>query len=195
MLCLDNYFTGRRGWRRAPDPNPLFRAMRHDITLPLFIEVDGIFNFACPASPIHYQHDPWPPPRSASTARSTCSASPSMAQNVDPASLHQRGSMATPTYWPEILGPRQPDRAARACYDEAALRRNPVLRHHRQRALDQVMRIFNTYGPRMQPNDGRVVWTSSCGALKEGESITIYGDGQQTRSFCYVDDLVEERCD
>jgi UDP-glucuronate decarboxylase len=193
VLCLDNYFTGRRGNIAHLIPNPLFEAMRHDITLPLFIEVDGIFNFACPASPIHYQHDPVATTKVSVhgainmlglAKRLKCPILQASTSEVygDP-NVHPQPE----SYWGHVnpIGPR-------ACYDEGKRCAETLFfDYHRQHALSiKVMRIFNTYGPRMHPNDGRVVSNFIVQALK-GEPITIYGDGQQTRSFCYVDDLVE----
>ncbi|MBN9583478.1 MAG: SDR family oxidoreductase [Afipia sp.] len=193
VLCLDNYFTGRRGNIAHLIPNPLFEAMRHDITLPLFIEVDGIFNFACPASPIHYQHDPVATTKVSVhgainmlglAKRLKCPILQASTSEVygDP-NVHPQPE----SYWGHVnpIGPR-------ACYDEGKRCAETLFfDYHRQHALSiKVMRIFNTYGPRMHPNDGRVVSNFIVQALR-GEPITIYGDGQQTRSFCYVDDLVE----
>lgn len=193
VLSLDNYFTGRRNNIAHLLTNPLFEAMRHDITLPLFVEVDGIFNFACPASPVHYQHDP------VATTKVSVHGAINMlglAKRLKIPILQASTSevYGDPTvhpqpesYWGHVnpIGPR-------SCYDEGKRCAETLFfDYHRQHALSiKVMRIFNTYGPRMHPNDGRVVSNFIVQALK-GEPITIYGDGQQTRSFCYVDDLIE----
>ncbi|HEX7789295.1 MAG TPA: UDP-glucuronic acid decarboxylase family protein [Afipia sp.] len=193
VLSVDNYFTGRRNNIAHLLTNPLFEAMRHDITLPIFVEVDGIFNFACPASPVHYQHDP------VATTKVSVHGAINMlglAKRLKIPILQASTSevYGDPTvhpqpesYWGHVnpIGPR-------SCYDEGKRCAETLFfDYHRQHALSiKVMRIFNTYGPRMHPNDGRVVSNFIVQALK-GEPITIYGDGQQTRSFCYVDDLIE----
>ncbi len=193
VLCVDNYFTGRRANIAHLVSNPLFEAMRHDVTIPLFVEVDGIFNFACPASPVHYQSDPVATTKVSVhgainmlglAKRLKCSILQASTSEVygDP-SVHPQPE----SYWGNVnpIGPR-------ACYDEGKRCAETLFfDYHRQHGLPiKVMRIFNTYGPRMHPNDGRVVSNFIVQALK-GEPITIYGDGRQTRSFCYVDDLIE----
>ena len=193
VLCVDNYFTGRRANIAHLLDNPLFEAIRHDITAPLFVEVDAIFNFACPASPVHYQFDPV-----ATTKVSVHGAinmlglakrlkAPILQASTsevygDPA-IHPQ----VESYWGNVnpIGPR-------SCYDEGKRCAETLFfDYHRQMALSiKVMRIFNTYGPRMHPGDGRVVSNFIVQALK-GAPISIYGDGSQTRSFCYVDDMIE----
>ena len=193
VLCVDNYFTGRRANIADLLDNPNFEALRHDVTLPLFVEVDYIFNFACPASPVHYQFDP------VATTKVSVNGAINMlglAKRVKARILQASTSEVygdpsvhpqTEAYWGNVntIGPR-------ACYDEGKRCAETLFfDYHRQHGVDiKVMRIFNTYGPRMHPNDGRVVSNFIVQALKN-EPITIYGDGQQTRSFCYVDDLVE----
>ncbi|RTL55344.1 MAG: SDR family oxidoreductase [Bradyrhizobiaceae bacterium] len=193
VLCVDNYFTGRRANIAHLLNNPHFDVMRHDVTFPLFVEVDGIFNFACPASPVHYQTDPVATTKVSVIGainmlglakRLKCKILQASTSEVygDP-SVHPQ----TEEYWGNVntIGPR-------ACYDEGKRCAETLFfDYYRQHKMAiKVMRIFNTYGPRMHPNDGRVVSNFIVQALK-GEPITIYGDGQQSRSFCYVDDLIE----
>ena len=193
VLCVDNYFTGRRTNIAHLLTNPRFEALRHDVTFPLFVEVDGIFNFACPASPVHYQSDPVATTKVSVhgainmlglAKRLKCRILQASTSEVygDP-TLHPQPE----SYWGHVnpIGPR-------ACYDEGKRCAETLFfDYYRQHGLPiKVMRIFNTYGPRMHPNDGRVVSNFIVQALKN-EPITIYGDGQQSRSFCYVDDLVE----
>jgi UDP-glucuronate decarboxylase len=169
--------------------------MRHDVTFPLYVEVDEIYNLACPASPIHYQHDP------VQTTKTSVHGAINMLglakrTGQDPAGLHQRGLRrpARPPAARGLLGQRQPDRPALLLRRGQALRRDAVLRLPSPARLRiKVARIFNTYGPRMHPNDGRVVSNFIVQALR-GEPITLYGDGSQTRSFCYVDDLIDGWC-
>ena len=193
VLCVDNYFTGRKDniVRLLGDPH--FEAMRHDVTHPLFVEVDEIYNLACPASPIHYQFDP------VQTTKTSVIGAINMlglAKRVKAKILQASTSevYGDPSqhpqpegYWGNVnpIGPR-------ACYDEGKRCAETLFfDYHRQHGIEvKVARIFNTYGPRMAPDDGRVVSNFIVHALK-GQPITIYGDGQQTRSFCYVDDLVE----
>jgi UDP-glucuronate decarboxylase len=193
VLCVDNYFTGRRANIAHLLENPLFEAMRHDITFPLYVEVDAIFNFACPASPVHYQHDP------VATTKVSVNGAINMlglakrlnARILQASTSEVYGDPAihpqTEDYWGNVnpIGPR-------ACYDEGKRCAETLFfDYRRQHNLSiKVMRIFNTYGPRMMANDGRVVSNFIVQALK-GEPITIYGEGKQTRSFCYVDDLIE----
>jgi UDP-glucuronate decarboxylase len=193
ILCVDNYFTGRKDNIAHLLGNPHFEAMRHDVTFPLYVEVDEIYNLACPASPIHYQFDP------VQTTKTSVIGAINMlglAKRVK-AKIFQASTSEVygdPTEHPQTeeyrgnvnpIGPR-------ACYDEGKRAAETLFfdynRQHRVRI--RVARIFNTYGPRMHPNDGRVVSNFIVQALK-GEPITVYGDGSQTRSFCYVDDLVE----
>ena len=192
VLCADNFFTGTRANVAHLLSHPRFELMRHDVCFPLYVEVDEIYNMACPASPIHYQFDP------VQTTKTSVHGAINMlglAKRVkakilqastsevygDPA-VHQQPE----EYWGNVnpIGPR-------SCYDEGKRCAETLFfDYHRQHQLRiKVARIFNTYGPRMHPNDGRVVSNFIVQALK-GEDITLYGDGQQTRSFCYVDDLV-----
>ncbi len=193
VLCVDNYFTGRKDNVAPLLSNPHFEALRHDVCFPLYVEVDEIYNLACPASPIHYQHDP------VQTTKTSVSGAINMLglakrlrakifqastsevygdPNVHPQTEDYRGNV-------NPIGPR-------ACYDEGKRCAETLffdyLRQHKLRI--RVARIFNTYGPRMHPHDGRVVSNFIVQALK-GEPITLYGDGSQTRAFCYVDDLIE----
>jgi UDP-glucuronate decarboxylase len=193
VLCVDNYFTGRRQNIAHLLQNPRFEVLRHDITFPLFVEVDQIYNLACPASPIHYQSDPVQTTKVsvhgainmlglAKRLRARILQASTSEVYGDPAVAEQHEG-----YWGNVnpIGPR-------ACYDEGKRCAETLFfDYHRQHKLSiKVMRIFNTYGPRMLPNDGRVVSNFIVQAL-QGEPITIYGDGSQTRSFCYVDDLIE----
>lgn len=193
VLCVDNFFTGTKRNIRHLHGNPYFEVLRHDITFPLYVEVDQIFNLACPASPIHYQNDP------VQTTKVNVHGAINvlgLAKRVKAKILQASTSEVygdplvhpqTESYWGNVnpIGPR-------ACYDEGKRCAETLFfDYHRQLRLQiKVARIFNTYGPRMHPNDGRVVSNFIVQALK-GEPITIYGDGSQTRSFCYVDDLVE----
>jgi UDP-glucuronate decarboxylase len=193
VVCVDNYFTGTRRNISGLLDHASFEAMRHDITFPLYVEVDEIYNLACPASPIHYQHDP------VQTTKTSVHGAINMlglAKRVgakilqastseiygDPHEHPQREE-----YWGHVnaIGPR-------SCYDEGKRCAETLFfDYHRQHRLPiKVARIFNTYGPRMHPNDGRVVSNFIVQALTGGD-ITVYGDGGQTRSFCYCDDLVE----
>jgi UDP-glucuronate decarboxylase len=193
VLCADNFFTGtRRNVEHLLD-NPRFELMRHDVTFPLYVEVDEIYNLACPASPIHYQYDP------VQTTKTSVHGAINMlglAKRVRAKILQASTSEVygdpevhpqPESYWGKVnaIG-------SRSCYDEGKRCAETLFfDYHRQHKLRiKVVRIFNTYGPRMHPNDGRVVSNFIVQALK-GEDITIYGDGQQTRSFCYVDDLIE----
>ena len=193
VLCVDNYFTGTKSNISKLLGNPHFEAMRHDVTFPLYVEVDEIYNLACPASPVHYQHDP------VQTTKTSVHGAINMlglAKRVRAKILQASTSEVygdptehpqTEAYWGRVnpIGPR-------SCYDEGKRCAETLFfdywRQHRLRI--KVVRIFNTYGPRMHPNDGRVVSNFIVQALR-GEDITIYGDGAQTRSFCYVDDLIE----
>jgi UDP-glucuronate decarboxylase len=193
VLCIDNYFTGRRANIAHLLANPGFEAMRHDVTIPLFVEVDAIFNFACPASPIHYQADPVATTKVSVhgainmlglSERLKCRILQASSSEVygDP-TVHPQ----TEAYWGNVnpIGPR-------ACYDEGKRCAETLFfDFRRQHGLPiKVMRIFNTYGPRMHLSDGRVVSNFIVQALRN-EPITIYGRGDQTRAFCYVDDLIE----
>jgi len=193
VLCVDNFFTGRRSNVAHLIGHPRFELMRHDVTFPLYVEVDEIYNLACPASPIHYQHDP------VQTTKTSVHGAINMlglAKRLKVKILQASTSEVygdpevhpqPESYWGRVnpIGPR-------SCYDEGKRCAETLFfdyyRQHRLRI--KVVRIFNTYGPRMHPHDGRVVSNFIMQALA-GEPITLYGDGAQTRSFCYVDDLVE----
>ncbi len=193
VLCVDNYFTGSKDNIVACLGNPHFELMRHDVTFPLYVEVDEIYNLACPASPVHYQHDP------VQTTKTSVHGAINMlglAKRVR-AKIFQASTSEVygdPTVHPQVEGYRGSVNpiGPRACYDEGKRCAETLFfDYHRQHRLRiKVARIFNTYGPRMHPNDGRVVSNFIVQALK-GEDITIYGDGMQTRAFCYVDDLLE----
>ena len=193
IVCVDNFFTGSKDNIKNLLNNPYFEFIRHDICFPLYIEVDEIYNLACPASPIHYQFDP------VQTTKVNVLGSINMlglAKRLKIRILQASTSEIygnplehpqTEDYWGNVntIGPR-------ACYDEGKRCAETLFfDYHRQHKLDiKVVRIFNTYGPRMHPNDGRVVSNFIVQALN-GQDITVYGDGSQTRSFCYVDDLVD----
>jgi UDP-glucuronate decarboxylase len=193
VLCVDNFFTGTKDNVVHLLPNPRFELLRHDITFPLYVEVDEIYNLACPASPTHYQFDP------VQTTKTSVHGAINMlglAKRVKAKILQASTSEVygdpevhpqIESYWGRVnpIGPR-------SCYDEGKRCAETLFfDYHRQNNLRiKVARIFNTYGPRMHPNDGRVVSNFIVQALK-GEPITIYGKGSQTRSFCYVDDLIE----
>ncbi len=193
VICADNFYTGTKANIAHLLGNPRFELLRHDVTFPLYVEVDRIYNLACPASPVHYQRDP------VQTTKTSVHGAINMlglAKRVGARILQASTSEVygdpevhpqTEDYWGRVnpIGPR-------ACYDEGKRCAETLFfDYHRQHRLDiKVMRIFNTYGPRMQPDDGRVVSNFIVQAL-QGEPITIYGDGSQTRSFCYVDDLIE----
>src|SRR6201986_1160997 len=193
VLCVDNYFTGTKDNIAHLIGNPHFELMRHDVTFPLYVEVDEIYNLACPASPIHYQHDP------VQTTKTSVHGAINMlglAKRVR-AKIFQASTSEVygdPTVHPQVEGyrGRVNTLGPRACYDEGKRCAETLFfdywRQHKLRI--KVARIFNTYGPRMHPNDGRVVSNFIVQALK-GEPITVYGSGAQTRSFCYVDDLIE----
>ncbi|MCB2135911.1 MAG: SDR family oxidoreductase [Rhodobacteraceae bacterium] len=193
VLCVDNYFTGRRDNVAHLIGNPRFEIMRHDVTFPLYVEVDEIYNLACPASPIHYQHDPVQTTKTsvhgainmlglAKRLRAKILQASTSEVYGDPV-VHPQ----TETYWGNVnpIG-------FRSCYDEGKRCAETLFfDYHRQHKLRiKVARIFNTYGPRMHPQDGRVVSNFVMQALA-GKPITIYGDGSQTRSFCFVSDLIE----
>jgi UDP-glucuronate decarboxylase len=193
VICLDNFFTGNKQNIIHLMDNPRFEVLRHDVTLPLFIEVDEIYNLACPASPIHYQHDPVQTTKTCvhgsinmlglakRTGAKIMQASTSEVYG-DP-EIHPQ----VESYWGKVnpIG-------IRSCYDEGKRCAETLfLDYYRQHGLDiKIARIFNTYGPKMHANDGRVVSNFIVQALK-GEDITIYGDGQQSRSFCYVNEMVD----
>jgi UDP-glucuronate decarboxylase len=193
VLCVDNFYTGTKDNISHLLDNKRFELIRHDVWLPLYVEVDRIFNMACPASPIHYQTDPVSTVKTsvlgainmlglAKRRRARILQASTSEVYGDPQEHPQQES-----YWGHVnpIGPR-------ACYDEGKRCAETLFfDYHRQHKLDiRVVRIFNTYGPRMHPRDGRVVSNFIIQALS-GEPITLYGDGQQSRSFCYVDDLVE----
>ena len=193
VLCVDSFYSGTKDNLARLIDNPHFELVRHDVTFPLYVEVDEIFNLACPASPIHYQRDPVQTTKTSvhgainllglakRTGAKIFQASTSEVYG-DPECHPQQES-----YWGRVnpIG-------IRSCYDEGKRCAETLfLDYHWQHGVDiKVARIFNTYGPNMHPNDGRVVSTFIVQALR-GEDITIYGDGTQTRSFCYVDDLIE----
>jgi UDP-glucuronate decarboxylase len=193
VVCVDNLFTGSKRNIRHLIGNPHFEFMRHDVTFPLYVEVDEIYNLACPASPVHYQHDPIQTTKTSVhgainmlglAKRLKCRIFQASTSEVygDPTMHPQREE-----YWGNVnpIGPR-------SCYDEGKRCAETLFfDYHRQANLEiKVARIFNTYGPRMHPNDGRVVSNFVVQALK-GQPISIYGDGSQTRAFCYADDLIE----
>ena len=193
VLCVDNFYTGNKRNIAHLLSHPRFELMRHDVTFPLYVEVDEIFNLACPASPIHYQFDP------VQTTKTSVHGAINMlglAKRVKAKILQASTSEVygdpeqhpqTEDYWGHVnpIG-------IRSCYDEGKRCAETLFfDYHRQHALRiKVARIFNTFGPRMHPNDGRVVSNFITQALR-GENLTIYGDGNQTRSFCYVDDMIE----
>ena len=193
VLCADNFYTGSRGNVQHLIGSPRFELMRHDVTFPLYVEVDEIYNLACPASPVHYQFDP------VQTTKTSVHGAINMlglAKRVKAKILQASTSEVygdpqvhpqTEDYWGHVnpIG-------IRSCYDEGKRCAETLFfDYHRQHKLRiKVARIFNTYGPRMHPNDGRVVSNFIVQAL-QGQDITVYGKGDQTRSFCYVDDLVE----
>jgi len=193
VACLDNYFTGQKQNVVHLLKNPYFELIRHDVTMPFFIEVDEIYNLACPASPIHYQYNP------IKTIKTSVMGAINMlglAKRIKAKILQSSTSEVygdpqvhpqTESYWGHVnpIGER-------SCYDEGKRAAETLfVNYHKQNNVRiKIIRIFNTYGPRMHPNDGRVVSNFIVQALK-GENISIYGDGGQTRSFCYVDDLIE----
>lgn len=193
VVCVDNLFTGRKDNIRHLMDNPYFEFMRYDIIEPYYVEVDQIYNLACPASPIHYQYDPI---KTGKTSVMGALHSLGLAKRCHARVLQASTSEVygdpeihpQPEYYRGCVNPI----GTRSCYDEGKrMAETLFFDYHRQHGVDiKVIRIFNTYGPRMAVNDGRVVSNFIVQALK-GEDITIYGDGSQTRSFCYVDDLVE----
>jgi UDP-glucuronate decarboxylase len=193
VLCLDNYFTGRRENVAHLMGNPRFEIMRHDVTFPLYVEVDEIYNLACPASPIHYQHDP------VQTTKTSVHGAINMLGLAKRLRAKILQASTSEVYGDPHVHPQTEDYwghvnpiGFRSCYDEGKRCAETLFfDYHRQHKLRiKVARIFNTYGPRMHPQDGRVVSNFIMQALA-GEPITIYGEGSQTRSFCYRDDLVE----
>ena len=193
VLCVDNFFTGSKDNIEHLLSNPHFELMRHDVTFPLYVEIDEIYNLACPASPVHYQYDP------VQTTKTSVHGAINMLGLAKRTRAKILQASTSEVYGDPEVHP-QPESyrgqvnpsGPRACYDEGKRCAETLFfDYHRQHNLNiRVARIFNTYGPRMHPNDGRVVSNFIVQALK-GDSITVYGDGQQTRSFCYVDDLID----
>jgi UDP-glucuronate decarboxylase len=193
VICVDNFYTGRRSNIAHLISNPYFEILRHDITFPLYAEVDEIYNLACPASPIHYQFDP------VQTTKTSVHGAINMLGLAKRVKAKILQASTSEVYGDPDVHP-QPERywgsvnpiGVRSCYDEGKRCAETLFfDYYRQHKLKiKVARIFNTYGPRMHPNDGRVVSNFIMQALK-GEEITVYGDGRQTRSFCYVDDLID----
>lgn len=193
VLCVDNFFTGSKRNIQHLLVKPNFELMRHDVTFPLYVEVDRIYNLACPASPVHYQFDP------VQTTKTSVHGAINMLGLAKRVKARILQASTSEVYGdpevhpqPESYWGRVNPIGIRSCYDEGKRCAETLFfDYYRQHQLEiKVMRIFNTYGPRMHPQDGRVVSNFIVQALK-GEDITIYGDGQQTRSFCYVDDLIE----
>ena len=192
VLCVDNFFTGSKQNVNHLLANPNFELMRHDVTFPLYVEVDQIYNLACPASPVHYQFDP------VQTTKTSVHGAINMLGLAKRVKARILQASTSEVYGDPEIHP-QPESyfgkvnpiGIRSCYDEGKRCAETLFfDYFRQHQLDiKVIRIFNTYGPRMHPNDGRVVSNFIVQAL-QGKDITIYGDGQQTRSFCYVDDLI-----
>ena len=193
VLCVDNFYSGTKDNVAHLIGNPHFELMRHDVTFPLYVEVDEIYNLACPASPIHYQWDP------VQTTKTSVHGAINMLGLAKRTKAKIFQASTSEVYGDPEVHPQQESYwgrvnpiGIRSCYDEGKRCAETLFfDYHRQHALEiKVVRIFNTYGPRMHPNDGRVVSNFIVQALR-GEDITIYGDGSQTRSFCYVDDLIE----
>ncbi len=193
VLCVDNFFTGsKRNLAHLLD-HPRFELMRHDVTFPLYVEVDEIYNLACPASPVHYQHDPVQTTKtSVHGAINMLGLAKRVRAKILQASTSEVYGDPEIHPQPESYWGRVNPIGIRSCYDEGKRCAETLFfDYRRQHSLRiKVVRIFNTYGPRMHPNDGRVVSNFIVQALR-GDPITIYGDGQQTRSFCYADDLIE----
>ena len=193
VLCVDNFYTGTKDNLASLHGHPSFELLRHDVTFPLYVEVDEIYNLACPASPIHYQHDPVQTTKtSVHGAINMLGLAKRLRAKILQASTSEVYGDPEVHPQPESYWGRVNPIGSRSCYDEGKRCAETLFfdyrRQHNLRV--KVVRIFNTYGPRMHPNDGRVVSNFIMQALR-GEPITIYGSGQQTRSFCYVDDLVE----
>jgi UDP-glucuronate decarboxylase len=193
VLCVDNLFTGSKDNIAHLRDHPQFEFMRHDVTFPLFVEVDEIYNLACPASPVHYQHDP------VQTTKTSVHGAINMLGLAKRLGVKILQASTSEVYGDPAVHPQKEDYwghvnpiGPRSCYDEGKRCAETLFfDYNRQHGLPiKVMRIFNTYGPRMHPADGRVVSNFIVQALK-GAPITIYGDGSQTRSFCYVDDLIK----
>ena len=193
VICLDNLFTGSKDNIRHLLDNPYFEFIRHDVTMPIYLEVDQIYNLACPASPVHYQYNP------IKTAKTSVVGAMNMLGLAKRTGSRILQASTSEVYGNPEVHP-QPESywgsvnpiGRRSCYDEGKrMAETLFFDYHRQHGVDiRVIRIFNTYGPRMNPSDGRVVSNFIVQALR-GEDITVYGDGSQTRSFCYVDDLVD----
>jgi UDP-glucuronate decarboxylase len=192
VLCVDNLFTGSKQNIAHLLPDPRFEFMRHDVTFPLYVEVDEIYNLACPASPVHYQYDP------VQTTKTSVHGAINMLGLAKRTKARVFQASTSEVYGDPEVHPQQEQYwgrvnpiGIRACYDEGKRCAETLFfDYHRQHGLDiKVARIFNTYGPRMHPEDGRVVSNFIVQALK-GEDITIFGDGSQTRSFCYADDMI-----
>ncbi len=193
VLCVDNFYTGAKDNVAHLMDNPYFEVMRHDVTFPLYVEVDEIYNLACPASPIHYQFDP------VQTTKTSVHGAINMLGLAKRVKAKIFQASTSEVYGDPEMHPQREEYwgrvnpiGLRSCYDEGKRCAETLFfDYHRQHKLRiKVARIFNTYGPRMHPNDGRVVSNFIVQALK-GEPITVYGEGNQTRSFCYVDDLIE----
>jgi len=193
VLCVDNFFTGTKDNISRLIGNPHFELMRHDITFPLFVEVDEIYNLACPAAPVHYQYDP------VQTTKTSVHGAINMLGLAKRTGAKILQASTSEVYGDPLVHPQTEDYwghvnpiGLRSCYDEGKRCAETLFfDYHRQHKLRiKVARIFNTYGPRMHPNDGRVVSNFIVQALR-GEPLTVYGEGGQTRSFCYVDDMVD----
>jgi len=193
VICLDNFYTGRRSNVINLIPNPMFEILRHDVCFPLYVEVDEIYNLACPASPIHYQFDP------VQTTKTSVHGAINMLGLAKRVKAKIFQASTSEVYGDPLVHP-QPESywgnvnptGFRSCYDEGKRCAETLFfDYYRQHKLNiKVARIFNTYGPKMHPDDGRVVSNFIMQAL-QGKSLTVYGDGSQTRSFCYVDDLID----
>jgi UDP-glucuronate decarboxylase len=193
VLCLDNFFTGRRVNIMHLLDNPRFELIRHDVTEPILLEVEQIYNLACPASPVHYQYNP------VKTVKTSVMGAINMLGLAKRVRARILQASTSEVYGDPLIHPQREDYwgnvnpiGLRSCYDEGKrLAETLMVDYHRQNKVDvRIARIFNTYGPRMLEDDGRVVSNFIVQALR-GESLTLYGEGQQTRSFCYVDDLLE----
>jgi UDP-glucuronate decarboxylase len=193
VLCLDNFFTGRRENIIELLDNPRFELLRHDVTEPILLEIDQIYNLACPASPVHYQFNP------VKTVKTSVMGAINMLGLAKRVRARILQASTSEVYGDPLVHPQREDYwgnvnpiGPRSCYDEGKrLAETLMTDYHRQNNVDiRIARIFNTYGPRMLENDGRVVSNFVVQALR-GEPLTLYGEGQQTRSFCYVDDLLE----
>ncbi len=193
VLCVDNFYSGSKDNVAHLLSHPHFELMRHDVTFPLYVEVDEIYNLACPASPIHYQRDP------VQTTKTSVHGAINLLGLAKRTGARILQASTSEVYGDPEVHPQTEDYwghvnpiGTRACYDEGKRAAETLFfDYHRQHGVEiKVARIFNTYGPRMHPNDGRVVSNFIVQALR-GEAITVYGDGTQTRSFCYVDDLID----